>query len=174
MASAKRKIAFRIIAGITIVLLLSAGAGGYLFWRAVYKNNAALPANAIALLFLKTGSDYNDLLTNIIQHQLLKNPTTFNWLALRKNLPNHIYPGRYEIKAGMNNDEIINMLRSGAQTPLRVTFNNLRTIQQLAGVIAKQIEADSASIVHYVNSAEFREKYNLNIQNAPVLFIPWP
>lgn len=38
------------------------------------------------------------------------------------------------------------MLRSGRQTPVNVTFNNIRTLEELAGKTGGQIEADSASL----------------------------
>lgn len=145
---------------------------GFLFWRVVYKNNANLPAGRVDYLYLKTGSDYTDLIRNLDESSLLKNIETFKWLALRKNLPSHIYPGRYEIRAGMNNDEMIDMLRSGAQKPLNVIFNNLRTINELAGVVGYQIEADSAAISAYILSEAFEEKYGFHPKMAPAMFIP--
>jgi len=172
MGSGKKKIIKRFALVIVIIALFVAAGGAYLFWGAVYKNNTNLPVNKTAFLYIKTGSDYQAMLHNLKTKSLLINHETFNWLALRKNLPNHIYPGRYEIKAGMNNDELIDMLRSGAQKPLNVTFNNLRTVKQLAGVIATQIEADSTSIINYIYSDEFQQKYQLNRQEAPLLFIP--
>lgn len=172
MGSGKKKLIKRIVLIFVIAALIVSAGGAYLFWSAVYKNNINLPANKTALLYIKTGSDYPALLGNLKMTGLLKNQETFNWLALRKNLPNHIYPGRYEIKAGLNNDELIDMLRSGAQKPLNVTFNNIRTIKQLAGVIAAQIEADSASIIDYIYSDEFQKKYQLTRQESPLLFIP--
>ncbi len=172
MEKRNRKIFWRILLFAIIVLLLAAGTVGFLFWRAVYKNNVSPAAGNLSYLYIKTGSDYHDLLNNLKSNQLLQNYGTFEWLAERKNLSRHIYPGRYSIKAGMNNDELIDMLRSGAQTPLNVTFNNVRTLAQLAGIIARQIEADSLSIINYIHSSEFEEKYKINQQTAPLLFIP--
>lgn len=172
MKSGTRKNIIRIILVIFVAVIVAAAVGGYLFWRAVYKNNVNLPAHEVSYLFVKTGSDYNDLIRNIGEQKLLINNKTFKWLAERKNLPNHVYPGRYEIKSGMNNDELINMLRSGAQKPLNVIFNNLRTVKQLAGVIGHQLEADSTSIISLINSKNFQEKYGFTGKTAPAMFIP--
>lgn len=172
MKSAKMKNIIRFVLIFAMILLVAFAISGYFFWRAVYKNNIQLPPGELSYLYVKTGSNYDSLLNNLKQTGLLRNIETFNWLALRKNLPNHIYPGRYEVKAGMNNDAFIDMLRSGAQKPLNVTFNNLRTVNQLAGVVASQIEADSTSIIHFIQSDAFAEKYKLNLQQSPALFIP--
>ena len=51
------------------------------------------------------------------------------------------------IDPGMNNSEIVNMLRSGKQAPVNVTFNNIRTLDELAARVGSQIEADPAVTV---------------------------
>jgi UPF0755 protein len=154
------------------IIMLAAGIGGYLFWRAVYKNNIDLPGGELSYLFIKTGSNYDDLLGELSSNHFLLNIKTFEWLAERKNLPNHVYPGRYEIKAGMNNDELIDMLRAGAQKPLNVTFNNIRTLKQLAGTISNQIEADSLSLITEFYNKKNYTRDDLNPQTFQVIYIP--
>ena len=167
-----RKNIIRVVWGTIGLAAVIAIIAGFLFWRAVYKNNVNLPAGTVDYLYLKTGSDYDELIRTLDEGNFLKNTKTFKWLAVRKNLPGHIYPGRYEIRAGMSNDELIDMLRSGAQKPLNVIFNNLRTLKQLAGVVGAQIEADSASIISCISGEDFEKKYGFNLKMAPAMFIP--
>ncbi len=148
MGKKKRTTLFRLLITLLILILLAAGTTGYMFWRAVYKNNIALHEGQVSYLYVKTGSNYNDLLSQLQSNNFLISINTFEWLAERKNLPSHIYPGRYELKAEMSNEALIDTLRSGSQKPLNVSFNNIRTLKQLAGVISKQIEADSLSLIH--------------------------
>ena len=72
----------------------------------------------------------------------------------------------------MSNNQLINLLRSGRQTPVKVTFNNIRTKQQLAGQIAARIEADSTKFISYLNDDAFLNQFDLNTETALVLFIP--
>jgi UPF0755 protein len=169
MKSSTRKIILYSTIGFVLILAATAATA---FWMVVLQDNVNLTEDEKDYLYVATGSDYVDLLENIASSNLLKNPRTFAWLAQRKNLPAHINPGRYELTGGMSNNELIDMLRSGKQSPLNVVFNNLRTVEQLAGVIGKQIEADSTSIINYVQSADFRNRYGLTIETAPALFIP--
>jgi UPF0755 protein len=172
MLKKKQNLPVRLLIILFAVLILAAGVVGFLFWKAVYKNNISLADEETGYLFIKTGSDYADLLTELSATNYLKNTKTFTWLAERKNLPNHIYPGRYEIKAGMNNDELIDMLRSGAQKPLNVIFNNIRTIEQLAGVISRQIEADSVSLTREFANLKNYTRFKLNSETLGVIYIP--
>jgi len=48
--------------------------------------------------------------------------------------------GAYLIKPGNKEYDIVQRLRHGQQTPVKVTFNNIRTMEQLADKIATQLE----------------------------------
>jgi UPF0755 protein len=155
-----------------LISLVAGGIFGYWFWSSVFKNNVNPVKGEVAYLFIATGSNFEDLKSNILKSNLLKNTNSFFWVANRKNLASHVKPGRYEIKAGMSNNEIVNLLRSGKQKPLNVIFNNIRTSGQLAGNIAQQIEADSVSIINLLKNNEFLKKHNLNTETARIIFIP--
>jgi UPF0755 protein len=155
-----------------LISLIAGGIFGYWFWSSVFKNNVNPDKGEVAYLFIATGSDFEDLKSNLIKSNLIKNTNSFFWVAKRKNLASHLKPGRYEIKAGMSNNEIVNLLRSGKQKPLNVIFNNIRTSGQLAGNIAQQIEADSVSIIELLKDKTFLEQHNLNTETARIIFIP--
>lgn len=166
-----KKLLFTILVFVLILFTVT-GIFGYWFWNAVFKNNVKLRSGEIAYLFVPTGSDFKDLRTNLLESGFLKNSNTFFWVAERKNLKNHVYAGRYEIRAGMSNNDLTNMLRSGKQKPLNLIFNNIRTSEQLAGNISRQIEADSVSIIRLMKNREFLKKYDLNPETARTIFIP--
>ncbi len=54
-----------------------------------------------------------------------------------------IKPGNYSFSKGETLRQMFVRLRGGHQTPVRVTFNNIRTLEQLAGVLGRQMMADS-------------------------------
>ena len=81
---------------------------------------------------------------------VLTSQRAFNWLAKRSHYDENVHPGRYVLTDGMTNQQLINMLRMGCQTPVKVVFNNIRTVEQLAGRISEQIEADSISIIEEI------------------------
>ncbi len=55
--------------------------------------------------------------------------------------------GAYLIKPGESAVDIYRTLKAGAQTPIKVTFNNMRTVNQLAARVASRLETDSASFM---------------------------
>jgi len=169
--NSKRK--WLLIAGVVLLVLLTIGfISGYSVWKTIYANNVTISGDSVSYLFVKTGSDYNALLENISRSGLLKNSKTFKWVAGKKNLEAHVNPGRYEIKPGMSNNQIVDLLRSGKQKPLNVTFNNIRTTSQLASVIGRQIEADSLSLIRLLKNQDFTKKYGFNSETIRCMFIP--
>ncbi len=51
-------------------------------------------------------------------------------VAKLKRFASPVKSGRYKIRDGMNNNELINMFRSGSQYPVYFTFNNMRTLAE--------------------------------------------
>jgi UPF0755 protein len=72
----------------------------------------------------------------------------------------------------MSNNDIVNLLRSGNQTPIKVSFNNQDTLEKLAGRIAQQLEIDSISLLNSFLNKEFLSKNNLTEKSVLQIFIP--
>ncbi|PCI01203.1 MAG: aminodeoxychorismate lyase [Flavobacteriaceae bacterium] len=102
----------------------------------------------------------------------VKRVKPLNWVANKKNYPSKIKAGRYFIKKGMNNNQLINLLRSGNQTVLKLSFNNQDTLEKLAARIAEQIEPDSISILTALKDPIFLASNDFNPQTAIAMYIP--
>ena len=123
-------------------------------------------------IYIPSNSEFSDVVKILIENGLLINANSFEWLAKEKKYDTNIKAGRYKINRVLNNNDLVNLLRSGRQSPIKVTFNNLRNKEQLAGKIASQIEADSLSIISYITDTTFLNKLELNTENVACLFIP--
>ena len=157
-----------------LFLAIIGGAGMvYELYSRVYQPNVVLPENnKEKYIYIPTDADFLVVVKVLSENGLLVNSNSFEWLAKQKKYTTNIKAGRYKIDRALNNNELINLLRSGKQTPIKVTFNNLRTKEQLAGRIANQIEADSFSILSYITDTIFQQKLALNNNNISCLFIP--
>lgn len=140
---------------------------GYLF-----KPNVFLQNRPVAYLYIPTGSGFKEVSDILTKNKFLKNRSSFEWVAHRKEYENKVRPGRYRIKDGMSNNELVNLLRSGKQEPVRVTFQNIRSREELAGKISRQIEADSLSLLTLLRDPEYLKQFGVNPLNSFVLFVP--
>ena len=84
----------------------------------------------------------------------------------------HIHPGRYFIRPKISNRELLLLLRSGRQTPVKFVINNIRTKEELVSLVGSKLEVDSSSLLNMLNDKIFLQQYDLNTENAISIFIP--
>ncbi len=124
------------------------------------------------ILFIKTGSEYAQVISELNKLQILSDAKGFEWLAKKKNYAANIHPGRYRIEKNMTNNQLLNMLRSGTQEPMMVTFNNIRSLADLAGVIDRQLEPDSLEFLAALRDTAIISRYGFTSESFPAMFIP--
>lgn len=124
-------------------------------------------------LHIKTGSTYTQLLDSLKKQNIIKNIHSFemvsSWLKYDKG---KVHSGRYILKPNMGNLAIVRLLKSGNQTSINLTFNNVRTINELAGKISQKLEIDSIEICTKAKDSLFLSTVGLDSFNVMTLFIP--
>lgn len=169
----KRKSRFARSVIVTLfILIILASLVGYQLYKVILKPNTWVRDKQPAFLYVPTGSDFEDLKELLYENGLIINRLNFEWLAKRKNLPNNVHSGKYTIKNGMSNDELINLLRSGNQTPVKLVFNNIRTKQDFAQRISSEIEPDSADIIRLLDDEAYLSIFGFDPEIILTMFIP--
>ncbi len=156
-----------------IILIIIAVVGGFFVYKAylsAYSSNVSTDKEEF--IYVPTGSDYEDLLNILENSGFVNDMNSFEEIAKVKKFGEKINPGKYKLTNGMSNNDLVNMFRSGNQTPVKVTFISVRTLNILAGKAAANIEADSAEIAQLLNNKEIAEKYGFNKQTFCSMFIP--
>jgi UPF0755 protein len=160
-----------ILVSLTILMIVAVVIALNLF-RNILKPNVRTENNAPVSVIIPAGSNFNDVREILYKKGLIIDHRSFEWVAERKNYPNLVKPGHYIIKASMDNNDLVNMLRSGEQAPVKVVFNNIRLKSDLAGNISRQIEADSVSLMKCWNDREFLKTLNTTPDKILMIFIP--
>jgi UPF0755 protein len=124
------------------------------------------------LIYIPDGSSYEQVMKILDSNLRIRNLKVLDWVGRKKNYPALIKPGRYLIDKDLSYNALINMLRSGNQHPVRVTFSNIQTLNQLAGKIGKQIEADSSQIISFLNDESNYSTDGFSKETIIALFIP--
>jgi UPF0755 protein len=155
---------------IIVFVLVLAGAGfrSYQLYHYILDPNIQTPGSIIIPL----NATYEQVIDSLKKHEIISNYTAFDWVAKRKKYAGSIKPGKYLLDKGLNTNEILNMLRSGNQEPVQVTFNNLRFIEELAGAVAKYIEPDSLELITKFNDPAVHEKFGFTKNTFHCMFIP--
>ena len=96
----------------------------------------------------------------------------FDFYADRLNLDKRLKSGRYTINRGESVIRIVRKLALGEQTPVKLVVGEARTLPQLAGKLAKQIEADSATLLSAMRNKQIRKELGFVKDSTIAIFIP--
>ncbi len=139
------KKSFSIIAIIALVLFLVGGYFAFNFLKKYKLSNVEKEG----YILVPTGANFEQVIDSI--SPFLKNKESFREIALDKNMDKYISPGRYRIKNGTDNTDLVNMIKAGNQTPNSFRIGDFGTVYQMIGRVSKKTEADSLTFVNSFN-----------------------
>jgi len=125
--------------------------------------------NEYQLLFIETDTSEEELITQITP--FLKSSRSFRWVAKQKKYLKNIKPGRFVLYKGMNNNELIRLLRS-ENKPIDLVIAPFERIEEVAGYVSRIIEADSISILEAFVDPDFLFQTKLRPENVLSLILP--
>ncbi len=169
--AAKKKNIIIVSLSVVFVCSLTGAFFAHRYYNYIYAPNVAV-AEGETYMYIPTGSDYTDVLDSLTAAALLIDETSFRWVAEQKDYAERVKPGRYRITDGMSNNELVNMLRSGRQSAVNVTFNNVRTLPDLAAKLATIIEADSLQLIQAFTDSELIASYGFDSHTFACMFLP--
>ena len=113
------------------------------------------------------------LLISVKKTGAIKDFASFEKAAISNDLDKKYKPGRYRLKNGMTNHQLIELFKSGKQVPVKITFHYARTLNHLAGKLNGKLEADSAQLINFwIDHAKMKKLYKIELENIPILFLP--
>lgn len=158
----------KILLAIVVIGLIVAAFFANFVYKAMLKPNTAFN-NESAFVFIPSNAKYEQVRSQL--EPLLLDIDAFDNLADQKKYRTNIKAGRFEIKKGMTNNDIINSIRS-KNLPIKLSFNNQETLEKLAGRISVQIEADSLSILNAMTDSSFLSKNKFNAATVLGMYLP--
>ena len=159
----KKILFFILLAGLVV-----GGIFTYMVYNTIFAPNTSFN-NEQAFVFIPTDADFLEVTKQL--NPLLEDIDAFRKVAERKGYIFNVKPGKYIIRKGMNNNEIVNSLRSN-NIPIKVAFNNQETLKDLAGRISLQIEPDSITLLNTFNNPEFLKTNGFNDDTKLTMYVP--
>ena len=154
------------------MILISGLIMAYVFYSRIYQPNVVMEYEKEVFVYIPTDATFEDVQQILISSGVVQNTSSFRWVAEQKNFIHRIKSGRFLLENGMNNNDLVNLLRSGRQTPVDLVFNNIRTKEQLAGKVASQLELDSTDLLYAMLDTNFTNPLDLDEYTVSSLFIP--
>ena len=166
---AKRK-TNRLIIFIILIIALLGGAIGYFYYQV---NAPGFHIKEPVSIYIDEKKDYDKLLSDLETVAHIKNPVFFQKLAAFKHYnENNMLTGRYVITPSMSTLSAIRMFRSGHQTPVKFTFNNVRLKTDFAERIGNQFMFGPEKLSEKLNDPEICKSFGFDTVTIVSMFIP--
>lgn len=121
-------------------------------------------------LIIEDTMNFNDVRNKLIQDTILNDVLSFSVLSKAIKYNQNIKSGAYKIKSNMSNYSLIKMLRSGNQTPINISFNYARKIEDLSKIITKDLKITNDEFMEFINNKK-NDLYGFNKINIMTMFL---
>lgn len=123
-------------------------------------------------LYIRPETNFNKLCTELKDSANCLNIRSFMLIANILKYPNNIKTGHYSIEPGMSNLDALKMLRRGTQSPVRITFNNIRLPRDLANRLGEQLMLDGDDVYSLISDTNYCTSMGFTPQTIIAIFIP--
>jgi len=158
----------KILIAIVLIGLLAMAGFAYYVYSNVFVPNTAFN-NEEAHVYIPTGATFKQVVEEM--SPLLDDVDSFIAVADRKQYGANVKAGHYIIKKGMNNNDIVNSIRSG-NVPIDIKFNNQERLENLASHLSSQMEPDSLAFINSFTDTAFYKKSGFTSETAMAMYIP--
>jgi UPF0755 protein len=156
----------KIIGGVLLIVLI---AGIFIGWK-IFGPAVSSPEGKY--FYVHTGTNYEQVREDLKRERIIDGDFFFDKVARRAKYHLNVKPGKYEIKEGSSLYDLIRMLKSGKQVPVRLVINKLRTKEDFAKKIGSQFECDSMQVISFISNNDSLKKYNLDSNTVLTAIIP--
>jgi len=126
-----------IISFLIFIFLLIGGFFGFRYYQKYYGNNVEKEG----FVLIPHQAKFSQIMDSISPY--LSNRENFKTVALDKNMDTNFKAGRYKIKSGANNTDLVNMIKAGNQTENTFRIGDFFDVYQMVGKVTKKTEIDS-------------------------------
>lgn len=155
---------------IVVALFLFVGFSYYAY-QLVYTPNVDTKGQS-TYVRIRKGQKYEAVMDSIEAKHVIIDKLAFRFMAKLMNYPKLVKPGMYELPDKATNYQLIGILRSGRQTPLRLTFNNVRLKDDLAAKLAQNLDADEDDFREMFNDVNYLKQFGFTPTTIMTMFIP--
>lgn len=140
---------------------------GFILISQIFSANTKFEEKEV-YVHVPTGANYTDVKKILAPY--IKNFDNFEMVANKRSYPENVKSGRFLLKKDMNNIDLVRAMRSNV--PVKLAFNNQERLENFAGRVGSEIEADSLSLLKAIKDSTFMAANGFNEENVFAMFIP--
>lgn len=143
----------------------------FYFYQVIYTPNFQQEKEDIDIL-IPRGATFKDVQNMLYDRDIVNDLVAFSLLAKLMNYDESVKPGVYTIKKDMPNILAVRRLRSGDQTPVNITFNNVRLIEELPEKITANTGVDPQDFRNLLENDSIVQSLGFTKETIISMFIP--
>ncbi|WP_286745931.1 endolytic transglycosylase MltG [Roseivirga sp. UBA1976] len=165
MQKRKRFVLFMVIFSLLLTTF------SFYFYQLFYGANILTESEAQTIL-IDHDDTFDSLRNNLYEARVIEDAVSFSFVAKILRYQKAVKPGVYLLDSKMSNLDAIRKLRAGNQTPVDITFNNVRFKSELSEKITSNVGASTEEFEALLNDDEYLAEFGFNSQNVMAMFIP--
>ena len=156
----------KIISIVSIVVISGLIIYGFVLIGRIFSSNTKFTEKEI-YVHIPTDATYQQALDTLALY--VDNLDRFEMVANKMSYPENVKSGRFLLTKGMNSYDLVKAMRYNV--PVKLAFNNQERIENLAGRVGSQIEADSLSLLNSFKDSIFLKENDFTEDNVLSMFI---
>ncbi|WP_268122465.1 endolytic transglycosylase MltG [Roseivirga pacifica] len=163
----KRK---RLLLGMIVFSVLLTSFSFY-FYQLFFGVNVLAEKNDTTIL-IDRDDTFDSLRNRLYDEQIIEDALSFSFVSKVLGYQDAIKPGVYLLNKDMNNLEAVRKLRAGDQTPVNITFNNVRLKPELAEKITANTGVSTEEFLALLKNEDYIADFGFNEATVIGMFIP--
>lgn len=162
----------RIILTLTFAGVLIATVIGYEKYQEIFGMNVPKDLEETTVT-IPTNSSFEEVVDILNNQKVIMEEDSFRWVANRMKYPKTtMRSGKFKVKKGWSNYDLIKHLRAGKQETVKLVFNHAWTVKNVAAKVAEFIEPDSTDLANVFLDENYISSLGFTKDNLMSLFIP--
>lgn len=143
----------------------------FYFYQLFFGVNVLAEKNDTTIL-IDRDDTFDSLRNRLYDEQIIEDALSFSFVSKVLGYQDAIKPGVYLLNKDMNNLEAVRKLRAGDQTPVNITFNNVRLKPELAEKITANTGVSTDEFLALLNNEDYIADFGFNEATVIGMFIP--
>lgn len=165
--SRRRKLILGAMVFIGVLLISST----FYFYQVLFSPNTFYEGEERGI-YIESGSSFKKVLDDLSKQEIINDRISFAFVSKILGYQELVKGGYYTIPPKVSNMYLVRKLRSGEQTPIRVTFNNVRTKDDLIEKVSPYLELEVKTLDSLLNDKSFCESLGFSQETILSLFLP--
>lgn len=144
----------------------------FYFYQLFFASNFLVGQDKKRILYIPYQADFKTVKDSLEKNKLVHDFMAFAFVSRLTGYREKVRPGAYEITPNEGNWSLLKRLKTGRQTPIKLTFNTIRTKEQLAERLSARLALSESDLLAEMEKTAKNPEWQTDSFNIISFFIP--